>query len=66
MNEEDKYLYGVYYYGRNLGWIAYDSKAEAERELDSCEDKHAPARLARRRVGPVEVSSERRNGGSFD
>lgn len=66
MHEEDEYLYGVYYYGRNLGWIAYESKVEAERELDICEDKHAPARLARRKLGPVEVSSKHRNGGSYD
>lgn len=52
---DEDYQWGVVFEGRNLGWIPYESKDDARAEAFHVEDKYAPARLARRKLGPVEV-----------
>lgn len=53
-----EYQWGVVFEGRNLGWIAYSSRAEAETEALRVEDKYAPAYVARRMMGPVQKVGE--------
>ena len=49
--------WGVFHQGRNLGWVAYTDRTEAEWEMSICDDKYLPAFLAYRTLGPVEVVS---------
>ena len=52
------YIYGVFCMGRDVGWIAIGDRGDAEWELTHTDDKHQPAFLARRAVGPIEITDE--------
>lgn len=57
-SEATEYQYGVFYEGRDLGFVWHDSRQEALMELGQTEDKYRPATLVRRAWGPVEFSHE--------
>lgn len=50
-----EYQWGVVYDGRELGWISYETKDEARAEAFHVDDRYAPAHLARRALGPIEI-----------
>ena len=50
------HIWGVFYEGRDIGWIGYESRAESEWELANSDEKHLPAHLARRALGPIEAA----------
>lgn len=45
MNDTIELQWGVFYEGRGIGFVPYDSQQQADAALETVDDKHLPAHI---------------------